>query len=160
EEQVRATEASEERLKTMTGYTRIVAPFAGVITKRYADPGAMIQQGTASSSQATPVVRVSDVSKLRLVLDVPETAVPRIRTGSAVQIKVDALNRVIEGRVARFSGRLQQSTRTMETEIDVLNPSGEMKPGMFATALITLDRRDGALAIPVQAISNVAGQPH
>jgi RND family efflux transporter MFP subunit len=160
EQQVRATEASEERVKTMNSYARITVPFAGVVTKRYADPGAMIQQGTASSSQAIPLVRISDISRLRLVLNVPESAVSSIKIGTSLTIRVDALNKSYQGRVARFADRLQEATRTMETQIDVNNPTSELKPGMFATAVLSLERHAAALAVPVQAVFLVKNVPH
>jgi len=160
EQQVHAADASEERVKTMNSYARITVPFAGVVSKRYVDPGAMIQQGTASSSQAVPVVRISDISRLRMVLAVPESAVPSVKLGSLVSMRVDALGKTYQGRVARFADRLQDATRTMETQIDVDNPRAELKPGMFATAILSLDRRNATLAIPVQAIFLVKNVPH
>jgi RND family efflux transporter MFP subunit len=153
EQQIRVAQAAEQRIHTLQAYQRITAPFAGVISKRYADPGAMIQAGTSSSSQAMPVVRLSEIARLRLVLAVPESAVPRIHVGGAIGIRVNAVNRQIRGKVSRFSDRLQSDTRTMETEVDVDNSRGDLAPGMFAEAVVTLDRHDGALAIPVQAVA-------
>ena len=153
EQQIRVAQAGEQRIHTLQAYQRITAPFAGVISKRYADPGAMIQAGTSSSSQAMPVVRLSEIAKLRLVLAVPESAVPRIHIGGAIGIRVNAVNRQIQGKVSRFSDRLQTDTRTMETEVDVDNSRGDLAPGMFAEAVVTLDRHNGALAIPVQAVA-------
>ena len=83
EQQVHVSVASSARVRTMVGYLRITAPFSGVVTKRYADTGAMIQAGTASQTQAMPVVRVAQTDRLRLVLPVPESIVPRIRIGSS-----------------------------------------------------------------------------
>lgn len=153
EQQIRVAQAGEQRIHTLQAYQRITAPFAGVISKRYADPGAMIQAGTSSSSQAMPVVRLSEIARLRLVLAVPESAVPRIHIGGAIGIRVNAVNRQIQGKVSRFSDRLQTDTRTMETEVDVDNSRGDLAPGMFAEAVVTLDRHNGALAIPVQAVA-------
>jgi len=153
EQQIRVAQAGEQRIHTLQAYQRITAPFAGVISKRYADPGAMIQAGTSSSSQAMPLVRLSEIDRLRLVLAVPESAVPRIHVGGAIGVRVNAVNRQFQGRVSRFSGRLQTTTRTMDTEVDVDNSRGDLAPGMFAEAVVTLDRHDGALAIPVQAVA-------
>lgn len=153
EQQIRVAQASEQHVRTLQAYQRITAPFAGVISKRYADPGALIQAGTSSSSQAMPLVRLSKISRLRLVLAVPESAVPRIRVGSPIGIRVAAVNRQFQATVSRFSDRLQTATRTMDTEVDVENPRGDLAPGMFAEALVTLDRHPGALAIPVQAVA-------
>jgi len=153
EQQIHVAQAAEQRVHTLQAYQRITAPFAGMITKRYADPGAMIQAGTSSSSQAMPVVRLSEIARLRLVLAVPESAVSRIHVGGAIGIRVNAVNRQIQGKVSRFSGRLQTTTRTMDTEVDVDNAGGDLAPGMFAEAVVTLDRHNGALAIPVQAVA-------
>jgi RND family efflux transporter MFP subunit len=153
EQQIRVSQATQQHLHTLEAYTRITAPFAGVISKRYADPGSMIQAGTSSSSQAMPVVRVSEVDKLRLVLDVPETAVPRIRVGLPIRVRVAAVNREFVGTVSRFSGRLQNSTRTMETEVDVPNPRGELAPGMYAEVRLALEQRDHVLSLPVEAVT-------
>jgi RND family efflux transporter MFP subunit len=153
EQQVRVSSATKDRVRTMMNYLRITAPFSGVVTKRYAHPGAMIQAGTASQTQAMPVVRISQIDHLRMVLPIPESAVNRVRLGGAVEVRVDALKQVIQGRVARFSGRLDASTRTMETEVDIDNRAGSVLPGMFGTASIVLETRQDALAAPVQAVS-------
>jgi RND family efflux transporter MFP subunit len=152
-EQIRIAQASDQRIHTLQGYQRITAPFAGVISKRYADPGALIQAGTSSSSQAMPLVRLSETDRLRLVLAVPESAVPRIRVGTPIGIRVAAVNRQFQGKVSRFSDRLQTATRTMETEVDVANTRGDLAPGMYAEAVVTLDDHPGALAVPIQAVT-------
>ena len=136
EEQVQIAAAGKERFDTMLTYLRITAPFAGTITKRLADPGAMIQAGTASHVQAMPVVQLSQVDHLRLVLPVPESVVPRIRTDTPVEVRVESLKRVFQGRISRFSGKLDSSTRTMETEVDLPNPDSVIKPGMFGYATL------------------------
>jgi len=153
EQQLRVVEAAEQRVHTLEAYARITAPFAGVISKRYADTGAMIQAGTSSSSQAMPLVRLSQVDRLRLVIPVPESAVPQIRVGVPIAIRVTTVGRQIEGRVSRFSDRLQTSTRTMETEVDVPNTHGDLAPGMYAEAVLTLDHRQNALSVPIQAVT-------
>jgi RND family efflux transporter MFP subunit len=153
EEQVKITAAGKERLDTMLAYLKITAPFSGVITKRLADPGAMIQAGTASHVQAMPVVQLSQVDHLRLVLPVPESVVSRIRTDAPVEVRVESLKRVFQGRISRFSGKLDSSTRTMETEVDLPNSNFVIKPGMFGYATLVLDRRLDALSVPVQALS-------
>lgn len=158
EEQVRVQEAGEARVKTMSEYMVITVPFSGLITKRYADKGAMIQAGTASQTQAMPVVRLSQVDHLRLILPVPESAVPLIRQGRSVAVKVPALNQTFEGRVARFSGRIDPATRTMETEVDVPNPQRLLKPGMYASADLELERRANIITVPVQAVMRKDGK--
>jgi RND family efflux transporter MFP subunit len=154
-QQVQVALAAQARLKTVFAYSRISAPFAGIITKRYADPGAMIQSGTASQTQAMPLVTLAAVDRLRLIVPVPELAVSRIRIGSPVAVRVPALNRTLEGTVARFTGQVQSSTRTMDTEVDVPNPRFELVPGMYAYATLTLESRPGVLAVPVQAVAGL-----
>lgn len=150
-QQVKVAAATKSRVETMMSYLRITAPFSGVVTRRYADSGAMIQAGTASQTQAMPVVRISDVDRLRLVLPVPESVTPRVRVGAPVEVRVDSLNRVFQGRVARFNGRLETATRTMEAEVDVPNPGGAIKPGMYGYASLRLERRQDVVAVPVQS---------
>jgi RND family efflux transporter MFP subunit len=153
EEHARAQEAGEDRARTMADYLVIVAPFSGLITKRYAHNGAMIQAGTTSQTQTMPVARLSQVDHLRLVLPVPESAVPGVRVGRIVKIKVPALDRTFDGRVARFSGRVDSATRTMETEVDVANSDHLLKPGMYAFADLTLEAKNATLTVPAQAVS-------
>ena len=157
EQQVRASVASETRARTLEAYTRMTAPFSGVITRRYVDPGAMVPTGT--SSQALPVVRLSHDERLRLVVPVPESAIANIRRGSRVAVRVSSLNDTFSGSVARFSSRVTEQTRTMDTEIDVLNPTHALKPGMIAEADIILERRDNVLVVPHQAVITPATSP-
>lgn len=159
-QQTGMSKAEEGRSKTMFDYTRVTAPFSGVITKRYADTGSMIQAGTASQTQAMPLVRLSENSLLRLILPVPESAVSTVRPGQQVEVRVPTLKRSFAGRVARSTDKLQLSTRTMDTEVDVPNQSLLLIPGMYAEVDLTLDRKGDALAIPVSAVdvSNEEGQ--
>jgi len=150
-QQVNMNKADQGRTKTMFEYTRVTAPFAGVITKRFADTGSMIQAGTASQTQAMPLVKLSQNSLLRLILPVPESAVPRVHVGQQVEVRVPTLDRNFPGKVARFSERVQSSSRTMETEVDVPNANLVLIPGMYAEVNLTMERRDKALTIPLAA---------
>jgi len=150
--QLVAARADLDRLSALEGYSHIAAPFAGVVTKRYADTGALIQAGTASETQSMPVVQLAEWSRLRLVVPVPESAVPQLQLGSAVKVHVSAMNRDFEGRVARFADALNDETRTMHTEIDVENSDGTLKEGMYAEAKIVLKQQKDALTIPIQAL--------
>ncbi|HLK46900.1 MAG TPA: efflux RND transporter periplasmic adaptor subunit [Bryobacteraceae bacterium] len=151
-EQVSVNKAEMQKVQTMIAYTRVTAPFTGVITKRYADTGSMIQAGTASHSQAMPVVRLSENSLLRLILPVPESAVPTVHLGQPVDVQVPTLHRSFPGKVARFADQLSLSTRTMDTEVDVPNPNLVLIPGMYAEVNLTLDHHAAALALPVMAV--------
>lgn len=151
-EQVSVNKAEMEKVQTMIQYTRVTAPFTGVITKRYADTGSMIQAGIASESQAMPVVRLSENSLLRLILPVPESAVPTVHLGQQVDVDVPTLHRTFPGKVARFADQLSLATRTMDTEVDVPNPNLVLIPGMYAQVNLMLDHRTKALAVPVMAV--------
>lgn len=152
EEQVHVNDAELQRIKTMFDYTSVTAPFAGVVTKRYADTGSMIQAGTASSSQAMPLVKLSENSLLRLILPVPESAVPTVHLGQQVDVRVPTLKRSFPGRVARFSDKLSLATRTMDTEVDVPNANLILIPGMYAEVNLSLDNRHRVLVVPVPAV--------
>jgi RND family efflux transporter MFP subunit len=154
EEQVQIAMAAKDRDTTLLSYLRMTAPFSGTITKRLADPGAMIQAGTASHVQAMPVVQLSQVDHLRLILPVPESVVPGIRLDAPVEVRVEALKRVFQGRISRFTGKLDSATRTMETEVDLPNPDLVIKAGMFGSATIGLERRPDVLTVPVQALAS------
>ena len=152
QEQVNVNSADTQKVKTLMDYTRVTAPFTGVITRRYADTGSMIQAGTASQTQAMPVVKLSENSLLRLILPVPESAVPTVHIGQQVEVRVPTLNRSFPGRVARFAEKVSVATRTMDTEVDVPNPSLILIPGMYAEVNLTLDRHNKVLALPVMAV--------
>jgi len=151
-QQVRVNQADVAKVHTLMAYTRVEAPFDGVVTKRYADLGSMIQAGTASQTQAMPVVRVSQNNLLRLILPVPESAVPSVHIGQQVEVKVPTLNRSFPGLVRRFEDKLSLETRTMNTEVDVPNASLLLMPGMYAEVDLTLAQRNHVLTIPVNAV--------
>ena len=132
-------------------YSKITAPFDGVVTQRYANLGALMQAGT-SSNQATPLVRLSQENLFRLVIPVPETYVGYIKINDPVSVKISALNTTVPGKVARFSVELNSDTRTMHTEVDVPNRNGKLVPGLYAEATLTLDQRGSVPAVPIQAI--------
>jgi len=153
QQQLRVAQADRERVRTLFAYAQIKAPFAGVITKRYADTGSMIQTGISSETQSMPLVTLAQENLLRLVIPVPESAVSRIRLGSPVEVSVSTLGKKFEGKVARFADQVDMATRTMHTEVDVPNPKGELVPGMYATASLVLNDERNALAVPVQALT-------
>lgn len=152
EQHIHVAQAEQARFKTVYQYGVITAPFAGVVTKRYANKGSLIQAGTASQTQAMPVVRLSENGLLRLALPVPESAVPLIHLGGQVGVRVSALNRTFPGVVARFADKVDESTRTMKTEVDVPNPRLELIPGMYAEVDLTTEQRKNVLSVPVEAV--------
>jgi RND family efflux transporter MFP subunit len=152
EQRIRVSQAEQARVKTLYQYAVITAPFAGVVTRRYANTGALIQAGTSSQTQAMPVVGLSENSLLRLALPVPESAVPLIHLGAPVSVRVSAMNRTFPGKVARFTDQVDRATRTMKTEIDVPNPTLVLVPGMYAEVDLTTAQQQHVLAVPVEAV--------
>ncbi|MGA2579107.1 MAG: efflux RND transporter periplasmic adaptor subunit [Bryobacteraceae bacterium] len=152
EQRSRVARADQARVQTLHNYMTITAPFDGVVTRRYANEGSMIQAGTASQTQAMPIVQLSQNNLLRLILPVPESAVSRVHVGETVEVRVSSLGRNFPGRVARFSGDIQQSTRTMDTEVDVPNAALTLIPGMYAEVNLRVDERPNALSVPLDAV--------
>ncbi|HME13135.1 MAG TPA: efflux RND transporter periplasmic adaptor subunit [Candidatus Acidoferrum sp.] len=150
--QLEVAQATQRQVSAMSDYTRILAPFAGVITSRSADTGALVSAGTTGGSQSVPVVRLAQISVLRLVLFIPESIAAQIQLGEVVDLHVQALDRDIQGKVARFADSLDMQTRTMETEIDVDNRNGQLIPGMYAEARLALRKKKNVLTIPLQAV--------
>jgi RND family efflux transporter MFP subunit len=138
--------------EALYNYSKITAPFDGVVTQRYANYGTLMQAGTSSSTNVLPLVRLSEEDLYRLVIPVPESYVRYIRIGDPVVVSVPALDQTFPGRVARFSFDVTDATRTMHTEVDVPNPTGVLMPGMYANATLTLDRKGSALAVPLEAV--------
>ncbi len=159
EQQIQVSLASRARIQSMLEYLRITAPFSGVVTARYVFPGSLIQSGTSSATQAKPVVRISQINRLRLVTAVPESLISRLKTGQPLEIKVDTLKRVFQGKVSRFSDSVSSVTRTMEMEIDLPNPDLILKPGMVAHVAIPVERRQRVLVIPTAAVVEREGKP-
>jgi len=152
---VSLAKADEAKYRTLTDYTRIVAPFGGVITKRFADLGSLIQAGTSSGTM--PMVELAEDDLLRLRFPVPEAETPLVHLGKAVQCTVDAVHRTFSGKIVRDEWAIDRSTRTMIAEVDVPNPGGDLKAGMYATIVLPLQTATDALAVPLQALSG--GEP-
>src|ERR1051326_1942919 len=144
---------NRKQFNAMANYTRIVAPFTGVVTVRYADTGSLVAAGTSSSTQALPVVRIAEISKLRLVLPIPESLAAQIHLGDPVKVRVQALNQDITGKVSRFADSLDMQTRTMQTEIDFDNREGKLIPGMFTETQLMLAEKPRALSVPLEAVA-------
>ena len=151
-EQLGISRADNQRVQSLSDYSVVTAPFNGVITMRYADTGSLIQAGTASNTQAMPLVKLAQSDLLRLRMPVPETDVPYIQNGGQVQVKVQATGKTFLGKIVRFARALDPSTRTMLAEVDVSNPTLALSPGMYAETVISLQQRDNVFTIPIQAV--------
>jgi RND family efflux transporter MFP subunit len=153
--------ASQSKLvhdQALFAYSRITAPFAGVVTERYANFGTLMQAGIGSSTQALPLVRLSQDNLFRLVIPVPESDVSYIRVGDPVEVRVPSLNRVVPGKVARFSVDVREDTRTMHTEVDVPNPDRILIPGVYAEATLALEKKTNVNVLPLEAVTIIGAQ--
>ena len=152
QQQLGVSSAARSRLETMSGYEQIIAPFTGVVTKRYADTGTLIQAGQDNNTATLPVVQVAESDLLRLRMPVPESDVPYIQVGGDVQVKVNATGHTFTGKIIRFTRALDTNTRTMLTEVDVPNHDLSLSPGMYAETTIQLQQKNDALILPAQAV--------
>jgi RND family efflux transporter MFP subunit len=151
---IAGAKADVEKYQTLVGYTRITAPFDGVITWRYADPGSLIQAGTASDTQSLPLVRVSDNYHLRLDFPVSVAYVKDIRINDPVEVRVQSVGgKSFTGTISRCTQKVNEDTRTMITEIEVPNPKLELVPGMYAEVDLKVGRRLATLSVPIEAVS-------
>jgi RND family efflux transporter MFP subunit len=150
---IAAAKADVEKYQTLVAYTRIVAPFDGVITRRLADPGDLIQAGTASDTQSQPLVRISDNYRLRLDFPVDVEYVKDIHVGDPVEVEVTSLDsKTFTGKITRSTQRVEEETRKMTTEVEVPNPKLELVPGMYCTVRLKVQRRPHVLAMPIEAV--------
>ncbi|MGJ5818128.1 efflux RND transporter periplasmic adaptor subunit [Paludibaculum fermentans] len=165
QEFVRASKATLQRLVTLQGYERITSPFAGVVTSRSVDVGALISttgssQGPLGSTAAPAdvarggdVFRVAEISRLRILISVPQSQSPGITVGQAADVTVQEFqNRVFPGKVTRTSNSLDAGSRTLLTEVQVANPTGILLPGMYTMVRFFTDRSDPPLLVPGAAL--------
>ena len=147
-------QARLQRTETLLRYCRITAPFAGIVTARFVDPGAFIPAATAGSTpQSAAMLTLMDYSRVRIQVFVPEMEVPLIKNGVPARLTVEELpGQTFTGAVTRFAHALDQATKTMLTEIELPNPNRGLRPGAYASVRLELERKPDALLIPVPAL--------
>jgi RND family efflux transporter MFP subunit len=149
---VAATQADIVKYQAWVAYSHITAPFDGVITMRYADPGAFIEAGTAGTA-AKSLLQISDNYLLRLDFPVSVEYVPDIHVGDTVAVQVETLgNESFNGVITRFTDLVDEDTRTMMTEIQVTNQNLELIPGMYTQVVLKVNRHPNALVVPTEAV--------
>jgi RND family efflux transporter MFP subunit len=157
ETRIKVSQAEVQRLDVLINYATIRAPFDGIITKRWVDRGAMVKD------PAIPLLTVMRTDTVRVIMDIPERDVPLVNAteqnpnpdgkGDPVELRLPALGtRVFSGHITRISSALDPATRTMRAEAHMDNREGVLRPGMFGTAVVTLDQRESALTIPSTAL--------
>jgi RND family efflux transporter MFP subunit len=166
EEYVRATQATLDRLLALQGYEQITAPFAGFITARNVDVGALISAtgstlGPMRSNAAGPsdvpsggeIFRLAEIGKLRVLISVPQTNAPGVRVGQNATVSVQQIpNLTFKGKVTRTSSSLDAQSRTLLTEVDVDNPREVLLPGMYALVSFVTDRLNPPFLVPDAAL--------
>ncbi len=147
-----SAEARLAELRTLMEYARLRAPFAGIVTQRFVDRGALVQAAT-SSNGVSPVVVVARLDTLRAFVDVPEPEVPFVDRGDRAVLEVASVpGRGFAGKLTRFAGALDPGSRTMRAEVDFPNADGTLLPGMYGTMTIALETHPHALTLPEAAV--------
>src|ERR1051326_1543881 len=140
--------------ESMLKYARVNAPFDGIITKRYVDPGAYIPvPNAASTPEAAAIVNLTDFKTVRLQVAVPETEATHIKIGQPIRWTADDYpGQHFDGTVTRAYWALDKATKTMLTETQMANPSMKLQPGMLVNARIGVEKKEDALLLPVEAL--------
>ncbi len=146
-----AADANVHRLEQLESFKRIYAPFTGVITQRSVDVGALINAG--NSGQAKGLFNIAQVDTLRVYISVPQMESPFIRSGVSAWIALNEFpGKKFEGKVVRTSDSIDPGTRTLLTEIDVPNRSGELLPGSYGQVHLAVPVTTVRISIPVNAL--------
>lgn len=152
EQALLSAKAALDKDKDIYAYTHITAPFDGVVTSIDAYTGALLPAGTSSSKGDLALCHLSQNSLLRLVIPLPERAVPDVQIGETVSVNVTTLSKTLQGKIVRFSDQIDLQTRTMYTEVDVPNPDYTLVPGMYVSVVIPLRTQQNVLTVPLQAV--------
>ncbi len=156
--EVAVAEARIAHLLTMMQYAVLRAPYDGVITRRFIDPGAFAR--SAADGATMPLLAIASRGRIRLAMDVPEPVVPNVRLGTKIQLTIPALGtNTLSVTVSRMAWSLNPNTRTMRIEADLGDHGGTLQPGMYARALIRIEA-ESALTIPSSAIRVRAGETY
>jgi membrane fusion protein, multidrug efflux system len=144
---MKVARANFETAATRLSYARIVAPFSGIITKRFLDPGALVTANSAT------LFTLMNLDRVKVIVNVPESNVQSVYQVRTAQVTFDALpGKLFQGHVTRFSDALDLTTRTMAIQIEIDNADHVIKPGMFAVVQMTIATRKDAITIPTNAI--------
>jgi membrane fusion protein, multidrug efflux system len=146
-------EADAKKARALLGYTRVTAPFSGIITQRFVDAGALVPAGTSSQGVGSAIVTLMDFSTVRAQVAVPEVDASFVAQGQPVVVAVEGLpGKSFSGTVTRFSYALDAATRTMLVESELANAELALRPGMYATVKVGVQKHEDALLIPVEGL--------
>lgn len=153
--------AEKAEAEAEMAYATIQAPFDGVVTARAIDPGDMVFQASSPKGSGQPLLRVAKLDVIRVKTYVPERDSRWVDVGDPAVVAFDALpGTTFAGKVARLSGVLDPSTRTMLVEVDLPNADGRIRPGFYGRTQITLERREQTLALPSAAVRDDGGNAY
>ncbi|MBI4229936.1 MAG: efflux RND transporter periplasmic adaptor subunit [Planctomycetes bacterium] len=138
--------AAVARLDALAALFEVRAPFDGRVAERGVSPGALVTAGS------TPIARLVQADRLRVVVDLPDTEVRHLRLGNPARVSIVALGTASDGRVGRVAARLDAATRTQRIEIDLENPEGRITPGLYADVTLDLETRPQSLVVPASAV--------
>jgi membrane fusion protein, multidrug efflux system len=151
EANLNAAEANVRRLEQLESFKHIYAPFSGVITTRNTDVGSLVNAGNGGPTQQLFVI--AQIDPIRIYVSVPEVDSPSIHKGVKVDIEVPALiGKHFTGSVVRTAEAIDPATRTLNTEIDVPNPKGQLLPGSYAQVHLALNQQVQRLTLPSNAL--------
>ncbi|HLH75168.1 MAG TPA: efflux RND transporter periplasmic adaptor subunit [Candidatus Binataceae bacterium] len=145
--------ANWQSLSAMKGYEQVTAPYAGIITARNVDPGALVAMATASQTTAMPVVTLARLDPVRVYVQMPQDDAALVQDGDPAVVTVSQLpGREFQGKVTRNAGALVNGSRTMLVEVDLANPDFILRPGMYAEVRITLSSNSSMPLVPDDAV--------
>jgi len=145
-----ASQANVRRLQQLHDFGRVTAPFDGVVVKRLVDVGALV---TAGSANARPLYELSQPQDLRLTVAVPQAYAQDVKVGKAVQVKLlERPVQPIQGEVVRVAGGLDASTRAMDVEVRITDPTGTLLPGAYVEVALGLGGSSKAMLVPPNAL--------
>jgi RND family efflux transporter MFP subunit len=146
--------AHQSRSETLLSFAKVTAPFAGIVTARYADVGAYIPAASASSTPASAaLVTIADFQIVRATVALPELEASKVKVGQPVRLSIEGVTgNAFEAKVSRLAYALDDATKTMSVEADLANPGLAFRPGMYATIKVGVERHTDALLIPVEAL--------
>jgi len=153
QQSIEAARQALNAVRDMEGYLRVTAPFAGVITERNVHPGALVGPSSGTGA-ATPLLRLVDTDRLRLVVPVPEAYTAPMKSGAEIAFTVAAYpGERFAGKVARVAEAVDVSTRTMAVELDVVNRDGRLAPGTFCQVRWPIRRSGPSLFVPSTSVA-------
>ncbi len=153
EGKLKVARARLEQTTTMLKYSHIQAPFAGIVTQRFVDPGAFIPVPTSGAVQNAAIITIADFAIVRVQVPVPELEASLVEKGKPVKFSVEGLSgKVFDTQISRIGYALDEATRTMLVEAELPNPTLSLRPGMYASVKIGVEKHTGALLIPIEAL--------